>query len=441
MRKAVDELLAELCRQCGRAIHGFCLEVAREARLQQGAHGRRADDRPHLLIGVEHARGRAGQLRPDLTHRYLSHGREDHAHAQPRDADGREKVVPAGVGSGGPDDESLAEGEENKPAHQDELAADPVRQPARNGRDDHRDQRPRHDGEPGLQGGHAADRLQVDDEGQQESQQSERHRGGDNVREAEVAVLGEQRQWEQRFLLATLPEHKGAKHNYAGRDGLPDRDWTEHRAPVLWLALDQAVNDPKEADAGEQYTDQVEVVSLALPEVGDNQKRGNQDGDANRDVEIEDRAPGEIGREPAAHGRARSGSQAGHCPPYAKCGTPPLAREDGGDDGQGLRRHQGATHALDDAKRNQLTRVLGEAAGSAGGGEDHEAGGEYIALPEQVAQSSGRNQQDRVDQDVGVQDPEDLIERRLEPVDDARDRDVHDGGVEQDHEEPEAEHQ
>src|SRR6202022_5140649 len=49
------------------------------------------------------------------------------------------------------------------------------------------------------------------------------------------------------------------------------------------------------------------------------------------------------------------------------------------------------------------------------------------------------DQQNRADQQIRVEHPQDLVERGMQGGDDARDRDIHDRGVEQDHEEPEAE--
>src|SRR6266508_1596033 len=98
-----------------------------------------------------------------------------------------------------------------------------------------------------------------------------------------------------------------------------------------------------------------------------------------------------------------------------------------------------AAVALRDPERDELTGALGEAARHRRQREEHQADQEEPLRPVQVAEAAGGDQQDGVHQDVRVQHPQDLVERRVQLVDHVGDRDVHDRGVQEDHEEAEAE--
>ncbi len=121
--------------------------------------------------------------------------------------------------------------------------------------------------------------------------------------------------------------------------------------------------------------------------------------------------------------------------------TGTLTQKNVGENAERLRCQDGTPHALDDAGRDQLGRTLRQAAGDRRQREDGEADEEESLGAKHVAQPAGGDQQHCVREDVGVEDPEDLVEPRVQAVDDARDRDVHDREIEQDHEEAKAEHE
>src|SRR5439155_14014081 len=107
-------------------------------------------------------------------------------------------------------------------------------------------------------------------------------------------------------------------------------------------------------------------------------------------------------------------------------------------DTERLRGQNRPADALDDAGQNKLARTLREAATDRGKGEDRQTNEEESLGAVFVAQSSGGDQQHGINEDVRVQHPEDLVEAGVEAIDDARDGDVDDRQIEQDHEEAEA---
>jgi hypothetical protein len=134
--------------------------------------------------------------------------------------------------------------------------------------------------------------------------------------------------------------------------------------------------------------------------------------------------------------------------PEARPETPPpdahrraafVGGEDGRDDAQRRRHHRRPADALDDAEGDQQIDARGEAAGQRPEREEHHAADEEPAAPPEVAEAAESDQQDGEGEDVGVHHPLDVAERGAVVRLDARDGDVHDGAVEQDHEEAEAE--
>src|SRR5439155_20152602 len=124
----------------------------------------------------------------------------------------------------------------------------------------------------------------------------------------------------------------------------------------------------------------------------------------------------------AAQGRSGNCRETGDSTPYTKGSAAPLWRKDRGQDGERLRRQQGAADTLQDAGRDQLLGVLGQSAEGRGEREDQKADREQVALAIEVAKATGGDQQHGIDEDVCVDDPEDLIERRVEPGAHRRDR-------------------
>jgi hypothetical protein len=106
----------------------------------------------------------------------------------------------------------------------------------------------------------------------------------------------------------------------------------------------------------------------------------------------------------------------------------------GGDQAQARRGQGRGTDALQDAGRDQQPRILGQAAGQAGGGEDHQAGLEHALAAEKVT-GPGCEEQEAAERDqVRINHPLLIGCRESESGLHGWQGDVHDRRVDDDHE-------
>ena len=101
---------------------------------------------------------------------------------------------------------------------------------------------------------------------------------------------------------------------------------------------------------------------------------------------------------------------------------------------EGRRRGEGGADALDGAGGEQQPAGLGEPAGERSDREQGEAREEDAATAEQVAAAGAEQQQAAEGQAVGVETHDSEVGLKLERALDVGQRDVHDAGVEHDHE-------
>ena len=101
--------------------------------------------------------------------------------------------------------------------------------------------------------------------------------------------------------------------------------------------------------------------------------------------------------------------------------------------GEDARCGEGRADALERAGRDELARRLGEPAERGGDGEDGETDLEGAAAAEDVAEAPPEEQEPAEGERVGVEDPREGRGAEGEVGVDARERDVHDRGVEHDH--------
>src|SRR5256886_419807 len=220
-----------------------------------------------------------------------------------------------------------------------------------------------------------------------------------------------------------------------------ERERVGEGGPVIALALDQAEDQGEERTAGEQNAHRIQVLVATQPDSRKQPDAQDERDDADRDIDPEVRLPAEIRNEKAAQRRAGDRGNAGDRTPGPKRRPAPVGGKDVRQDTERLRGQNRAADALDDAGQNKLARTLGEAATDRGEGEDRQANEEESLGAVFVAQSSGGDQQHGIDEDVRVQHPEDLVEAGVESIDDARNGDVDDRQIEQDHEEAKAENE
>ncbi len=164
--------------------------------------------------------------------------------------------------------------------------------------------------------------------------------------------------------------------------------------------------------------------------------RGERDhGDADGHVHEEHPAPRRVGREHAAEQQADSTAGAAHGGVDAER---PVARrprrERGGDQGERRGRGERAARALHGARREYPPLAGREAAGERSQREHEDAGHEHAAAAVDVAEPSAQQQQaaegERVRRDHPLEAGPAEAERPLH----VRQGDVHDGGVQHDHE-------
>ena len=150
-------------------------------------------------------------------------------------------------------------------------------------------------------------------------------------------------------------------------------------------------------------------------------------------VDVEDRPPvGELGEDAAdedADRRARSADRA----PGGERLRALRAVEGGGDDRERRRGEDRGAEPLARAGGEEHRRASGHRRGERGSGEDAEAGQEHAAAAEEVGGAAAEEQEASEDQRVARDRPADLRAAQLQVGRDVRQRDVHGGDVEDDH--------
>ncbi len=172
------------------------------------------------------------------------------------------------------------------------------------------------------------------------------------------------------------------------------------------------------------------MVALSLGE----EPGAEQHDQADRDVDEEHPAPVEVVGQRAAQQQADRGAEARHGRVHAHGPVARLALgKVRGDQGQGGRRGDGGSDTLQDAGADQESLVRGEAAEQRGEGEHRDADAEHAAPAEQVASPAAQQEQAAEGQGIRVDHPGQVRRRDAEVGLDARQGDVRDRAVQDDH--------
>ena len=159
--------------------------------------------------------------------------------------------------------------------------------------------------------------------------------------------------------------------------------------------------------------------------------------DPDRDVDEEDPAPVEVfGDEPADEGADRKSERRGSGPD-ADRGPTLTRRKRGRDDRERRRVHEGGTCSLQDTSRDEHLPGAREPAEERGAGEDDNSDDEDQPTAIGVCDLAADEHQCGERQRIARDDPLELGEIRIEIALDRRQRNVHDGVVEHDHEQAE----
>ena len=166
------------------------------------------------------------------------------------------------------------------------------------------------------------------------------------------------------------------------------------------------------------------------------QPRGHRDGrDSDRDVHQEHRAPaGELHQDAAENLASHETDRGGRAVHAERPVAQVALGEAGGDQRQGRRRDQGGARALQDAGGDEQDRVVREAAGQRGRGEDQQADDEHPAAAQQVGGSPAEHQQAAERDRVAGDDPLHGGGGEPELALDRRQGHVHDAEIQHDHE-------
>ena len=262
-----------------------------------------------------------------------------------------------------------------------------------------------------------------------------RDREGDERAAAGAVEHDAQRQ--QRVRGAPLDRDERAEQRDAGGE-----EATVSGSPQLVrLGVREAVDDGEQAARGGQHAGQVEARAVGVRRVGDERDRADGGRDREGEVDVHREAPGEVLGEDAAEQQADRAAGTGDGAEDAERACAVAAgrerrrqqRERGG-------REQRAEDALHGAGADEHLEALRCAADGGRGGEAEQAGDERPLAAEEVAELAAQQQQAAEGERVGRHDPLPRAVGEVQRVLCRGQRDVHDGGVEHDHQLRDAEH-
>ena len=200
-------------------------------------------------------------------------------------------------------------------------------------------------------------------------------------------------------------------------------------------ACESAKTMAPEAGGAQERAGQVEPAPLRRAGVrGDHPAGGDGKGDADREVDEEDRLPAEqLGQDSAEqHADSRAGATDG-APGSQRVGARRALREGAHQDRQGRGRQQRGAEPLAGASGEQRRGTARERGGQRGGDEHAETGQEHAPAAQEVSGASAEEQQASEDERVARDGPADIAAGDAEALGDVRHGDVDGRDVEDDH--------
>ena len=192
--------------------------------------------------------------------------------------------------------------------------------------------------------------------------------------------------------------------------------------------LERADRDGQQGEAQE-----IEAARAAMRIVAHQGENAEGAQDADRQVDVEHPAPGELVGQPAAERRAGDRAQHGADAPQSHRLALLLARIGVHHDGLRDRHQGGAETALQGTEQHELVERLRRAAQHRHDGEAHHAARERLAQAEAQGAEAGERRHDGRGHDIRRDDPGDLLLRRRQRSLDRGQRDVGDRAVERVH--------
>ena len=214
-----------------------------------------------------------------------------------------------------------------------------------------------------------------------------------------------------------------------GDDRLP-------RAPADARGADDTEHERGQAAGHEHGSGHVERLSLSLSSaLLQVDPAGDECHDADRDVDEQDPAPGQLFCQNAAEEGPGGAAGSRHCAPNSHCtGARLWLPKRRSEDRQRGRREDGAAEALNRTCSDQHRLVLSEASEQAGEREHREPDEEDAAPPEEVGGAPTEKEETGERQGVRVQYPLELRRREAQAVLDRRQCHIDDRDVQQHHE-------
>ncbi len=218
-----------------------------------------------------------------------------------------------------------------------------------------------------------------------------------------------------------------------GRDG-PEAEYRA-RAPAVRARLHDGVDGAHQRGRDQERSEPVDAGSRALACIVGDQSATEGDGHhADGQVDEEDPVPAERLSEhsPGEQAERSAGDGDEHVCAH-RSGALARLRELGGDDREDHRRlHRGAD-ALDEAGADQFSLTGRKPAERRGGREHDHAGEEHTLAAEQIAESTGEEQEAGEGDEEGVDDPGEVSLAEVQVALDGGEGHVHDRRVEHDH--------
>ena len=321
------------------------------------------------------------------------------------------------------------EAEAQQPARGDA----PNQQPPDDERGDERRDAARTHRVTALQGRITHQRLQKQRQFRRRAEKDDAHHGHQHETGGKVSAL-ENPQIHQRMLHPEFP-HNESDHGDGGNRHKPSDP--DRAQPVHFLSLVQHDLQRRKPDRQQSEPDEVNgrlQVAFDVRRVLDEPFRQRHRQQADRQVDVENPAPGIIVGDPAAERRADDGRYDDRQRKCRHCHAAFGGRKTFQQDRLGNRHHRAAAGALQDARQNQHRQVQRHPAQHGRKREHRDAGDEHPFASELISQPAGHRQDDGVGHEITGEHPRRLIRRRGQAAGDVRQRDVGDGGVEHLHE-------
>ena len=208
------------------------------------------------------------------------------------------------------------------------------------------------------------------------------------------------------------------------------------RCPAMLARPGQRVDEQHEAARDRAGSGRVEVAMIEIrAALAQQQRRQNEHDRARRHVDEEDPRPAERARQQAAEQHARGCTASRDGAPDAEREIPLRALlERRRQDRQRGRSEKRRAEPLQRAKGDQRAFGPGEPVQEGADGEEHEAGHEHAPSAEQVGGTAAQEQDAAEEDGVGGDHPLQPLLAEVQIGLDRRQRHVHDGDVEHDHE-------